>query len=93
MTRRDGLKIAADYTKREAFGQRIGSFQHNKFLLAEMTTKLDVAQAYIDAAVICALRRTAVGGRRSERLGKWWSSEIQNDVLDGVQLHGGCGYM
>ena len=32
-----------EYTKeRKAFGQGIGSFQHNKFLLAEMFTQVDV---------------------------------------------------
>src|ERR1041384_6311693 len=38
-----------EYVKeRKAFGQAIGKFQHNKFQLAELRTKLDVSQAFID---------------------------------------------
>ncbi len=36
-----------EYTKdRRAFGQPIGSFQHNKFKLAELVTKIEVTQAF-----------------------------------------------
>ncbi|MFE3105246.1 acyl-CoA dehydrogenase family protein [Nocardia tengchongensis] len=82
-----------EYTKeRKAFGNSIGSFQHNKFLLAELVTKIEVAQAYIDAAVLEHTRSglSAVDAAKA----KWWSSQVQNEVLDHcVQLHGGYGYM
>src|SRR4051794_3862136 len=43
---------ALAYAKeRHAFGQPIGSFQHNRFALAEMRTELDIAQVYIDRQV------------------------------------------
>jgi alkylation response protein AidB-like acyl-CoA dehydrogenase len=77
---------------RHAFKQPIGSFQHNKFLLAELVTKIEVAEAYVDAAVAAHSRgeATAIDAAKA----KWWSSEIQNDVLDHcVQLHGGYGFM
>jgi len=81
------------YTKeRKAFGQSIGSFQHNKFLLAEMLTKLEVTQAYVDDCVEahCEGKLTAVDAAKA----KWWSAEVQNEVLDGcVQLYGGYGFM
>jgi alkylation response protein AidB-like acyl-CoA dehydrogenase len=87
------LLETVDYAKqRQAFGQAIGSFQHNKFLLAELVTKLDVAQAYVDAGVLAHCRRelSAVDAAKA----KWWSSQVQNEVLDAcVQLHGGYGYM
>jgi len=87
------LSETIEYTKqRQAFGQPIGSFQHNKFLLAELVTKVEVAQAYIDAGVLAHCRRelSAVDAAKA----KWWSSQVQNDVLDAcVQLHGGYGYM
>ena len=79
-------------TDRKAFGQSIGAFQHNKFLLAELVTKIEVAQAYIDQGVEAHRRGelTAVDAAKA----KWWSAEIQNDVLDNcVQLHGGYGFM
>lgn len=37
------------YTKdRKAFGRPIGTFQANRFTLAEMATELDIAEVYID---------------------------------------------
>jgi long-chain-acyl-CoA dehydrogenase len=82
-----------DYTKeRTAFGQPIGSFQHNKFLVAEMVTRVDVTQAYIDSCVLAHDRGdlTAIDAAKA----KWWSAQVQNDVLDAcVQLYGGYGYM
>ncbi|MCL3818130.1 acyl-CoA dehydrogenase family protein [Aeromicrobium wangtongii] len=77
---------------RHAFKQPIGSLQHNKFLIAELVTKIEVAESYVDQAVLAHSRGelTATDAAKT----KWWSSEVQNDVLDHcVQLHGGYGYM
>ncbi len=82
-----------DYIKeRKAFGQPVGSFQHNKFLAAELQTKLEVSRAFVDQCVLAfnAGDLTAVDAAKA----KWWSAEIQNDVIDAcVQLYGGYGYM
>ncbi len=87
------LSETVDYTKeRKAFGQAVGSFQHNKFLLAELVTRIEVSQAYVDQCVAAhaAGELTAVDAAKA----KWWSAEVQNDVLDAcVQLHGGYGFM
>jgi alkylation response protein AidB-like acyl-CoA dehydrogenase len=81
------------YTKeREAFGQPIGSFQHNKFTLAELHTALEVTQSFVDDCVVAH----AAGelGPVDAAKAKWWTSQVQNDVIDAcVQLHGGYGYM
>lgn len=81
------------YTKeRQAFGVPIGTLQHNKFLLAELFTQIEVAEAYVDKSVAAHARGelTAIDAAKA----KWWSSEVQNDVLDHcVQLHGGYGFM
>jgi len=81
------------YTKeRKAFGQGIGSFQHNKFLLAELFTQIDVTQSFMDQCVVAHAKGelTPVDAAKA----KWWTSQVQNDVLDHcVQLHGGYGYM
>jgi alkylation response protein AidB-like acyl-CoA dehydrogenase len=77
---------------RSAFGQSIGQFQHNKFLLAELVTKAEVTQAYVDQCVLAHNEGelTAIDAAKA----KWWSSQVQNDILDAcVQLHGGYGYM
>ncbi|MEU6998810.1 acyl-CoA dehydrogenase family protein [Nonomuraea sp. NPDC046570] len=87
------LKETIEYAKeRHAFGQPVGSFQHNKFLLAELVTQIEVSQAYVDQAVMAHVegRLTAVDAAKA----KWWTAQVQNDVLDAcVQLYGGYGYM
>jgi long-chain-acyl-CoA dehydrogenase len=81
------------YTKdRKAFGQAIGTFQHNKFLLAELTTKLEVTQAFVDQCIVAhtAGKLTPVDAAKA----KWWTAQVQSEVLDHcVQLYGGYGYM
>ena len=81
------------YTKeRKAFGQPIGAFQHNKFLLAELVTKVEVTQAYVDQAVMAHMRGELTPTDAAKA--KWYTAEVQNEVLDHcVQLHGGYGYM
>jgi alkylation response protein AidB-like acyl-CoA dehydrogenase len=78
--------------ERKAFGAGIGTFQHNKFLLAEMFTQIDVTQAYVDQCVVAhdAKELTPIDAAKA----KWWTSQVQNDILDHcVQLYGGYGYM
>ena len=82
-----------EYSKeRKAFGQGIGSFQHIKFLFAEMFTQIDVTQAYIDQCVISHSKRELTPTDAAKA--KWWTSQIQNEILDHcVQIHGGYGFM
>jgi alkylation response protein AidB-like acyl-CoA dehydrogenase len=77
---------------REAFGRPIGSFQHNAFQLAELVTKAEVTQAYVDRCTVAHSRGelTAVDAAKA----KWWSADVQGEILDAcVQLHGGYGFM
>jgi len=87
------LEETLAYTKeRKAFGQSIGSFQYNKFLLAELVTKIEVTQGFLDNAVMAHTLRelSAVDAAKA----KWWASDIQNEVIDAcVQLYGGYGFM
>jgi alkylation response protein AidB-like acyl-CoA dehydrogenase len=77
---------------RQAFGQTIGSFQYNKFTIAEMFTALEVAQAFIDKCVDAHMRKEL--SAEEAAMAKWWSAQVQSDVLDHcVQLYGGYGYM
>jgi alkylation response protein AidB-like acyl-CoA dehydrogenase len=78
--------------ERTAFGQPIGGFQHNRFVLAEMATELEMAEVYLDKALSehQEHRFTAVDAA----MAKWWTTELQKRVMDRcVQLHGGYGYM
>ncbi len=87
------LAETIQYAKdRKAFGQSIGSFQWNKFLIAELVTSIEAAESYVDAAVAAHAegRLTAIDAAKV----KWWSSDVQNRVIDHcVQIHGGYGYM
>ena len=77
---------------RKAFGQPIGSFQHNKFIMAEMDTELEIAEAYVDRCLQAVVdgELTAVEASKA----KWWCTELGKRVVDHcVQLHGGYGYM
>jgi alkylation response protein AidB-like acyl-CoA dehydrogenase len=78
--------------ERTAFGKPVGSFQHNAFLLADMVTRAEVTQAYVDQQVMAHTRGelTAVDAAKS----KWWTADVQGQILDAcVQLHGGYGFM
>jgi alkylation response protein AidB-like acyl-CoA dehydrogenase len=78
--------------ERKAFGQPIGSFQYNKFTLAELVTQVEVAQAFVDKCVLAHTKSLLSGVDAAKA--KWWTAKMQNDVLDAcVQLHGGYGFM
>ncbi len=87
------LALTLDYTKqRKAFGTPIGSFQYNRFTLAELATKIQIARVYLNT---CITELNA--GRLSvsdAAMAKWWTTDLQNVVADAcLQLHGGYGYM
>jgi alkylation response protein AidB-like acyl-CoA dehydrogenase len=85
--------VTLEYIKtRKAFGRPIGTFQNSRFLAADLRTRLDVTQAFVDQCVVAhsAHALSAVDAAKA----KWWSAQVQNDVIDAcVQLHGGYGYM
>jgi alkylation response protein AidB-like acyl-CoA dehydrogenase len=87
------LALTLDYARsREAFGRPIGTFQHNRFLLAELDTEVTIARTFVNHCIaeFNAGRLTVVDAAKA----KWWTTELQNRVADRcVQLHGGYGYM
>ena len=87
------LDETLDYVKeRKAFGTAVGSFQANKFRLAELQTLAEVTQAFVDQCTMEAARGTLTAVDAAKA--KWWSAQAQNDILDAcVQLWGGYGYM
>jgi acyl-CoA dehydrogenase len=75
--------------QRRAFGAPIGSFQHNRFLLAELATELRLGRVFVDHCLVepALTAETAA-------MAKWWCTELQTRVVDRcLQLHGGYGYM
>ncbi len=87
------LAFTLEYARsREAFGRPIGSFQHNRFLLAELDTEVTIARTFLNHCITeyNAGRLTVADAAKA----KWWTTELQTRIADrSVQLHGGYGYM
>lgn len=87
------VRTAVEYaSERKAFGKPIGSFQANRFRLAELATRVDMARVYVDR---CIEAQNAGELSGSEAAGaKFTTTELEFDALDTcLQLHGGYGYM
>ena len=87
------LKDTIEYTKnRKAFGKRICDLQNTRFKLAEMATEVSVAEAFTDRVIMDFVFGKNCVVEASQA--KYWASEMLGRVTDeGVQLHGGYGYM
>src|SRR3954447_4053734 len=89
---RRAFEVTLDYVKtREAYGTPIGSLQANRFSMAEMKAKLDIAQVYLDRCIeeLVAGELTAAEAAAA----KMWITETEWEILDRcLQLHGGYGY-
>jgi acyl-CoA dehydrogenase len=87
------LEITLDYARtRNAFGKPIGTFQANRFTLAELATEVGIARVYVDRCI----EAHSVGELTDAEAAsaKFWTTELQFRVIDRcVQLHGGYGYM
>jgi alkylation response protein AidB-like acyl-CoA dehydrogenase len=90
---RAALTWTVDYVReRTAFGKQIGEFQNTKFVLAEIKTQVDVAQAYIDQCVLKLNAGTLDPAEAAQA--KYFCTELQQRATDRcLQLFGGYGYM
>ncbi|GAB0104699.1 long-chain specific acyl-CoA dehydrogenase [Nocardia sp. JMUB6875] len=90
---RVALRTTIEYVStRQAFGQPIGAFQNTKFTLADVSTEVSVAEAFIDKCVLelNAGRLTPADAAKA----KLWASEMEFRCIDRCQqLFGGYGYM
>jgi acyl-CoA dehydrogenase len=91
------MEAAIDHTlaytrERRAFGRAILDFQNSRFKLAEARTDADVARVFLDSCI-----RKFVEGRldaSEAAMLKYWTTETLWRIIDdGLQLHGGYGYM
>jgi alkylation response protein AidB-like acyl-CoA dehydrogenase len=90
---RAALTWTVEYVReRTAFGKQIAEFQNTKFVLAEIKTQVDVAQAYIDQCVL-KLNVGALDPAEAAQA-KYFCTELQQRATDRcLQLFGGYGYM
>jgi alkylation response protein AidB-like acyl-CoA dehydrogenase len=87
------LSMTIAYAReRTAFGRPIGRFQHNRFVLAELKTEVDIGRVFVDRLIEDHVARRLTIEQAAEA--KWWTTEMLRRVVDaGVQMHGGYGYM
>ncbi|MDG1266423.1 MAG: acyl-CoA dehydrogenase family protein [Ilumatobacter sp.] len=90
---RYSFDLTLNYVKeREAFGQPVGSFQSNRFAMAEMATEIEIGQAFVDRCVAAHVKKELTADEAA--MAKWWTTELQKRVNDEcLQMHGGYGYM
>jgi alkylation response protein AidB-like acyl-CoA dehydrogenase len=90
---RAALDWTVDYVQeRVAFGKPISTFQNTKFVLAEVKTEVDIAQAYVDQCVLALNAGTLSPADAAQA--KYWCTELQLRAADRcLQLFGGYGYM
>ena len=78
--------------ERKMFGRTLADFQNTQFKLAELRADLDMQQVYIDqcVAAVNSGELSAVDAAKAKLV----TSELLCRIVDeGVQLHGGSGYM
>ena len=87
------LEWTIDYAKeRMAFGEPIINLQNTQFKLAEAKTEVTVARTFVDKLISLMLEDKL--DAETAAMAKWWTSDLQNKVIDEcLQLHGGYGYM
>jgi len=77
---------------RKVFGKTLAVMQNTQFKMAQLRARLDMAQAFVDT-LVANLNRGDIDSVASSSA-KLLTSELLCDVADeGVQLHGGAGYM
>jgi acyl-CoA dehydrogenase len=78
--------------ERTAFGRPIGSFQNTQFKLAEMSTEIEIGQAFVDKLLAAHVRGDDIVSEVS--MAKWWSTDLQKKISsECLQLFGGYGFM
>jgi alkylation response protein AidB-like acyl-CoA dehydrogenase len=87
------LAWTVEYTKeRQAFGSPIAGFQNTKFVLADVSTEIEVTRPFIEQC-ITQLNAGELSPAQAARA-KLWGSELQKRTVDRcLQLFGGYGYM
>ncbi|HET9656700.1 MAG TPA: acyl-CoA dehydrogenase family protein [Kineosporiaceae bacterium] len=77
---------------RTAFGTPVAQFQNTKFVLADLSTRIDVTRAYLERCVL-ALNASALTPVEAAKA-KWWATELLQEVTSRcLQLFGGYGYI
>ena len=87
------FEMTVEYCQnRQAFSRPIGKFQNTRFKLAEMATEIEITEAFMDRCIMQIVNGESITVPAS--MAKYWSSEMLGRIVDqGVQFHGGYGFM
>lgn len=78
--------------ERELFDSRLLDLQNTRFVLADLSTEIEVGQAFVDRLIADHLRGDVAADDAARA--KLWTTELQQRVLAKcLQLHGGYGFM
>jgi alkylation response protein AidB-like acyl-CoA dehydrogenase len=85
--------LTLEYAKtRTAFGQPIGTFQANRFALADIRAKLNAARVYVDGCILALVEGELDADEAAAA--KYWTTETAWQIIDRcMQLYGGYGYV
>ncbi len=90
---RGALDITLDYVRqRHIFGKPVGHFQNTRFALADVATKIQLAQSFLDDLI----PRHMAGEDlvKEVSMAKYWITDLQFEAADRcLQFFGGYGYM
>ncbi|PPE75576.1 acyl-CoA dehydrogenase [Solimonas fluminis] len=90
-------RAAVDVTRefvrnRKVFGKPLSKMQNTRFKLAALDTEIEVAQTFIDRCI--EVHNEGKLSPEDAARAKLFASEVYGRAVDeGVQLHGGAGYM
>jgi alkylation response protein AidB-like acyl-CoA dehydrogenase len=77
---------------RKVFGKPLAVFQNTRFRLAELKSEIALGQTFVDQCLQLELQKKCPVDAAAAA--KYWCSELLGRVVDqGVQLHGGYGYI
>ncbi len=90
---RAALEATREFVRqRKVFGKPLSKMQNTRFKLAALDTELDIAQVYVDRCV--EQHNLGKLDPTDAARAKLYTSELNGRMVDeGVQLHGGAGYM
>jgi alkylation response protein AidB-like acyl-CoA dehydrogenase len=90
---RVALNVTREFVRnRKVFGKRLSAMQNTRFKLAALDAELDIAQVYVDRCV--EVHNEGKLSAEDAARAKLFTSELNGRMVDeGVQLHGGAGYM
>tara|TARA_B100000446_G_scaffold16724_2_gene14227 strand:- start:10898 stop:12058 length:1161 start_codon:yes stop_codon:yes gene_type:complete len=90
---RHAFDVTRDFVmERKVFGKPLSHKQNTQFKLAELDTEIDIMQVYVDHCIDLHNQGKLTANMAAKA--KLQASEIEWRMMDeGVQLHGGAGYM